>query len=130
MVRYQMQIELNNGLPFTPVTIQHQGQRLLLPQVLLDTGSSACVFMADKLLQIGIQIEPNDSIHRITGIGGSEFVFNKTLDKLCIGDIQIKDFAVEVGMMDYGFSIDGIIGMDFLIKAQVRIDFKTLYLTL
>ena len=94
-----MQIELNNGLPFIPVTIQYQGQTLLLPQVLLDTGSSACVFMADKLLQIGIQIEPNDPIHRITGVGGSEFVFNKTLDKLCIGEIQIKDFSVEVGMI-------------------------------
>ena len=53
--------------------------------------------------------------HRIRGVGGAEFVFTKRIDRLAIGELDSHNFESEVGAMDYGFPIDGIIGMDFLI---------------
>ncbi|MDZ7620943.1 MAG: hypothetical protein U5O69_00345 [Candidatus Competibacteraceae bacterium] len=35
-----MKIHLRDGLPFIEVTLHHQGHQILLPQVLLDTGSA------------------------------------------------------------------------------------------
>ena len=115
-------IKFTYGLPFVAVTIVYQGQSLNLSQVLLDTGSTACVFSVDKLIDIGVQLEPDDAIHQITGVGGSEFVFAKSLCIGHCGDMIVNSFDIEVGMMNYGFDIDGIIGTDFLVQAGIVID--------
>ncbi len=39
-----------------------------------------------------------------------------------MGDITVHDFEIDVGAMDYGFDIEGIIGMDFLIEVGAVID--------
>jgi hypothetical protein len=38
----------------------------------------------------------------------------------------VDDFAIEVGAMDYGFSLDGIVGMDFLLQVGAVIDLSRL----
>ncbi|WP_088104822.1 hypothetical protein [Halalkalibacter urbisdiaboli] len=67
-------------------------------------------------------------IYRISGVGGSEFVYSKTVDSVRIGDMQTEDFALEIGAMNYGFDLDGIIGLDLLrqLKAVINIDDLTL----
>jgi hypothetical protein len=42
----------------------------------------------------------------------------------------LKDFNVEVGSMDYGFEINGILGMDFLLATGIKIDLKNLLITI
>ena len=42
--------------------------------------------------------------------------------RLAIGDRDVVDFDAEVGEMDYGFEIGGILGMDFLRAARAIID--------
>ena len=69
---------------------------------------------------------PEDPLHRIHGVGGSEFVFMKRVDQVAVGELQVSDFAVEVGAMDYGFQFDGIIGTDFLLAVGAVIDLRTL----
>jgi hypothetical protein len=44
------------------------------------------------------------------------------LDYLQIGSHRIEQFAVEIGTMDYGFAIHGILGMDFLLQAGAVLD--------
>ena len=99
---------------------------LELHNVLLDTGSAGTVFSADSLLAIGLVYEPDDPIHRVQGVGGSEFVFLKQVDLVTIGELQISNFAVEGGAMDYGFEINGIVGTDFLVAVGAIIDLRTL----
>ena len=67
-------------------------------------------------------------IYRISGVGGSEFVYSKTIDSVKIGDMEAKKFPIEIGAMNYGFELDGIIGLDLLqqIKAIINIDKLTL----
>jgi hypothetical protein len=64
----------------------------------------------------------DDVVYSIRGVGGSEFVFTKTVDKLKVDKLQINALEVEIGAMDYGFEIDGIIGMDFLTQAGAVVD--------
>jgi predicted aspartyl protease len=121
-----VRIELREGLPYVAVSLVFRGQRLELQSVLLDTGSAGTVFSAEKVEVIGLQYEPNDAIHRIRGVAGAEFVYGKRVDRLAAGELEVADIEIEVGAMDYGFEIDGIIGMDFLVQVGAIIDLAQL----
>lgn len=124
-----MNIRLQDGLPFIELTVDHRGQRLVLSQVLLDTGSASSLLSADELLKISVSLESHDPLRRIRGVGGSEFVFVKTLDRLTVDSLFVTAFAVEVGALDYGFHLEGILGMDFLRQAKALINLDALTLT-
>ena len=117
---------MRDGLPYATVTLLYGGQQLDLANVLLDTGSAGTLFAADQVLAVGLQYEADDSVQRIRGIGGAEFVFVKRIDRLSVGELQVNDFEIEVGAMDYGFAIDGIIGTDFLLQVGAVIDLSRL----
>jgi predicted aspartyl protease len=121
-----MQIRIENGLAYVIVRIAYRDEEIMLDKVIIDTGSSGTLFSLDKLENIGIKPEPNDLIHRISGIGGSEFVFVKQIDKISVGELQLANFDIEIGSMDYGFDLDGIIGMDFLLQTNAIIDLSQL----
>ena len=93
---------------------------------MLDTGSAGTIFSTDKVLALGLQYEPDDIVHRIRGVGGAEFVFTKRIDRLAVDELQVTEFDIEVGAMDYGLEIDGIIGMDFLTQVGAVIDLARL----
>src|SRR5215510_8208319 len=129
MVRYSrgaMNIQVQDGLSYVTVTLLYGGQQLDLTNALLDTGSAGTLFAADQVLAVGIQYEANDPVQRIRGIGGTEFVFVKRVDRLSVDELQVSDFAIEVGAMNYGFAIDGIIGTDFLLQVRAVIDLSRL----
>jgi predicted aspartyl protease len=121
-----MKIELRDGLPFVQVVVRFGETEMLLSDILLDTGSAGTVLSTDRLQEIGVQYEPDDMVHRIRGIGGTEFVFVKNIDSLKMEGLQVNNFAIEVGLMDYGFAMDGIIGMDFLTTVKAKIDLASL----
>jgi hypothetical protein len=73
-------LKLEGGLLFTTVTIVHQDQTLLLERVLLDTGSAETIFQTEQLKKIGIIYELGDEMHRIRGVGGTEFVLPNGLN--------------------------------------------------
>lgn len=117
-----MKIFLIEGLPFVSAVVGFQGRSLTLNNVLLDTGSAGSIFSADRLAEIDLSYAPEDELLRIRGVGGVEFVFTKLVDHLAIGELRVDDFKIEVGAMDYGFLIDAIIGVDFLIEVGAVID--------
>lgn len=39
-----------------------------------------------------------------------------------LGTLGLDNFKIEVGVMDYGFEINGILGMDFLRKVGAEIN--------
>jgi Aspartyl protease len=121
-----MNIQVRDGLPYVTITLLHGSQQLDLANVLLDTGSAGTLFAADQVLAIGLQYEADDPVQRIRGIGGAEFVFVKRVDCLSVGELQVSDFEIEIGAMDYGFSIDGIIETDFLLQVGAVLDLSRL----
>ena len=67
-------------------------------------------------------------MHRIRGIGGAEFVFSKKLERIRVGHLLMTEFQIEVGWMDYGFDLQGILGLDFLFATNAVIDLEKLEL--
>ena len=119
-----MQLSLKYSLPFTTVTIAYQETTLRIPDILIDTGSGSTVLAVDIVSAIHITPIAEDILHTISGVGGSEVVFTRRIDYLQVGMKRIPDLEIEVGGMDYGFKINGILGMDFLTKAGAIINFK------
>ncbi|CAM4292005.1 retropepsin-like domain-containing protein [Paenibacillus alkaliterrae] len=121
-----MNIDVRYGLPFIEVIICYRGEELQLRNVLLDTGSAGSIFNADVVDAIGVKIEPGDFLNKIRGVGGVEVVYSKKFDFVNAGEISLKSFEVEIGEMDYGMEIDGILGFDFIQSAGLVIDSKEL----
>lgn len=121
-----MKVRLEGGLLYVTAELSYKGQTLTLNEVILDTGSAATLFSSDEVVKLGLVPEPRDPIRRIRGVGGSEFVISKQLDFLSLGDLQRSSVPVQIGTMDYGFPIQGIIGLDFLLDAGAVIDLERL----
>ena len=117
---------IDEGLLLTDMEVTYKGKSLLLKRVLVDTGSGSTIIKTDLAESIDIVAEENDMIYRISGVGGSEFVFSKTIDSIKIGEKEADNFTLEIGAMDYGFELDGIIGLDLLQQIKVIINLDNL----
>ncbi len=123
-----MQIQLKDNLPFTSVTVSYRGADILIPDILIDTGSGSTILSASAVRAISITPSPEDTLYTIRGVGGNEVVFSRKVDFFRVGDQSISDFEVEIGAMDYGFDIKGILDMDFLNRAGAIINLQNLHL--
>ncbi len=119
-----MQLSLKDNLPFVSLNVTYKGQTVEIANVLIDTGSGSTIFAADVVQAIRITPSPEDTLYAIFGVGGSEVVFSRRVDILKLGECSISDFEVEIGGMDYGFEINGILGMDFLLRARAIINLQ------
>jgi predicted aspartyl protease len=93
-----------------------------IPDILVDTGSASTVFISDWGQQIGIVPEICDTIRTLWGVGGSEVVFTRRLELIKVGQMTLVNFEAEFGGMEYGFQINGILGMDFLLEERAIVD--------
>lgn len=124
-----IKLDLKYGLPFCTVKLSYNGKSMTIDNVLLDTGSGGTVFKMDVVEEIDITIEDDDVIETISGVGGSEFVYKKDVDSIALGDLELHNFKIEVGVMDYGFEINGILGMDFMKKVGAVINLDEMKVT-
>jgi hypothetical protein len=117
-----MKLDIKQGLPFVSVDICFRRRELFLEKVLIDTGSATTILNANRVEAIGVIPEENDIVDAIRGVGGVEYVYTKYFDSIKLEDALIHDFQVEIGNMDYGLDIDGILGFDFISAAGLIID--------
>jgi len=123
-----MRLTLKDDLPFTRPTVAYRGSAITVDKVLIDTGSASTVLAARAVAQIGIVPEMTDVVYTVRGIGGTEAVFTRRIDQVAVEAQRVTDFEIEVGSMNYGFDIDGILGMDFLTRAGAIINLRDLRL--
>ncbi len=116
-------IRLRKSLPFVEATIIANGQKLVLRHVLLDTGSSSTLLKTDDLRSLGMEILPTDVLRNVRGIGGSETVIEKTIEGLRVGEVTVSPFLVQLGAVGYMDDLDGILGIDFILKSKAVLDF-------
>jgi predicted aspartyl protease len=121
-----MQLTLIDDLPFMTIKIAYQNVEIEVTNMLVDTGSASTILAADVVAQIGLVPEPADLLHTIRGVGGIEVVFTRQIDFLELGPQRLAQFELEVGGMDYGFDINGILGMDALTQAGAMINLRDL----
>jgi hypothetical protein len=117
-----LELRLIYGLPMIDIDIIFAGRRMHLNNVLLDTGCAGTILDADVVTEIGVKPEGTDQTAVIHGIGGSEIVFTKWFDSITLGNISVNQCKVEIGVMDYGIDIQGILGFDFIREAKLIID--------
>lgn len=117
-----IELRVEKGLLFCDIMVKNDGKQLKMTNILVDTGSAGTIFKTEILEEIGIRQEPSDPLEVIRAVGGSEFVFIKIIEEIEIDGMKVNDFQVEVGAMDYGIEIDGIVGLDILMKLGVKID--------
>ena len=121
-----MHFIVKDELPFLNLTVAYHGATIELQSVLLDTGSATTVLSVDQIAPIGIVPEAADVLNVVRGVGGTETVFARQVDYVQVGSQRLEQFEIEVGALDYGFEINGILGMDFLTKTGALINLRTL----
>ena len=121
-----MQLTLRDNLPWITLTISYLGNEIQIADVLIDTGSATTLLASDAAAQIGIHPVPEDKIFVIRGVGGQEVVFSRQVDTISIDGRKLTGFEVEIGGIDYGFAMNGILGMDFLLATGAKIDLANL----
>jgi predicted aspartyl protease len=125
-----MRLTLRDNLPFVSLRAVYHGKELEIADVLVDTGSGGTVLAADVVASLGIMAEPGDMLHAVRGVGGYEYVFDRQLDHLQLGTQRLANFTVEISGLDYGFPINGILGMDFLTRTGAILNLQALSLEL
>ena len=120
-----MKIDIHDGLAFVSGSLIYRGKQLELQHVVVDTGSIGSVFSSDKLGSVGFVATSEDIVRQVRG-GGVEYVVVRQIDHLTIGELEVENFEIEVGAMDYGFQVEGIVGLDFLLKTGAIIDLARL----
>jgi predicted aspartyl protease len=123
-----MRLTLKDDLPFVTLTLVYRGALLVVPEVLVDTGSASTILSANQVAQVALIPEAEDILHTVRGVGGSEAVFTRRVDRLCVDNQVVENFEVEIGGMEYGFAIHGILGMDYLAQVGAIINLHTLAL--
>ncbi len=121
-----MNLTLKYGLPFTTVILTHKGRTFSFDNCLIDTGSASTIIAAEIAVELGLSPEPLDVIRKMHGIGGAEFVYEKQIDRIQLGAKQLTHFKIQIGDLDYGFDIDAILGIDFLMGSKLIIDLKNM----
>jgi hypothetical protein len=123
-----MQLTLRDGLLLVPIIVGYRGREIEVPDVVVDTGSATTLLSADMVAPVGIVPELDDVLHVVRGVGGAEVVFARRLQNFMVGERSVEGFEVEVGAIDVGFDINGILGMDFLLAVGAIINLRTLEL--
>ncbi|GAS84208.1 retropepsin-like aspartic protease [Paenibacillus amylolyticus] len=118
------------GLPFISIKLEFRGELLQLEKVLLDTGSASTLLNADAVREVGMVPEEDDIVDIIRGVGGIEYVYTKSLDSITVDGTTINNFQVEIGNMDYGLEIDGILGFNFMKQTGVVINTNLMELSI
>lgn len=111
-------------MPFINIKLIHNSDGLTVENVLIDTGSAGCRFDVEELGKIGLAVKSDSKIHRRRGVGGYEWVYETVIDQIIVAENVQSNFPVDVGVMDYGFGINGILGFDLLQQARLTIDFN------
>jgi hypothetical protein len=123
-----MRLTLRDDLILVSVTVAYRGQVIQVPGIVVDTGSATTMLSTDIVAGVGIVPEMDDVLYFIRGVGGTEVVFSRCVDRLQVGSQAVKQFEIEVGGIDDAFDINGILGMDFLVRVGAIIDLGTLQL--
>ena len=123
-----MLLTLRDDLILVSVTVVYQGREVEVPDIVVDTGSASTMLSTDVVAQIGIAPELHDVLHVVRGVGGTEVVFSRRVDRLQVGPRAVEQFEIEVGGIDDAFDINGILGLDFLLCTGAIINLGTLQL--
>lgn len=123
-----MRIELREGLLFVSLAITYKGKKKLIENVVIDTGAAHSIVSPDVVSDIGIVFEERDAVVISYGVGGKQYAFSKQIDGVNFASFDIGRCSIDFGLIDPEGKINGLLGLDLLMKAGAVIDLKNLLL--
>jgi len=124
-------IEFRDGLLFTSMKILFRGNSMVIENVVIDTGAAETILSPDAVEEIGIFAELEDVVHSFYGVGGSlHNFFSKQIDRIHLGTVNLDNVKLDFGVIDPQGHINGLLGLDVLMKLNAVIDLKQLTLSL
>lgn len=123
-----MELRVGDGILLAKVVLEYQGKKLQLNNVIVDTGCSDTIFDTDLLAEIGLYIDYVNGIPTtMYGVGGKGEVSNQQfVTDLYVDGQMLKQFPLQLGMTQDMYGLDGFIGLDFMMKTNMIIDFSKL----
>lgn len=107
------------------IILTFNGKSKLIENMVIDTGASRTLISQEAVEDIGLQVDLHDRIVTYFGIGGKEHAFRKQVDRIQISDFIIEN--VELDFNNFGYDdINGLLGLDLLMKARITIDLLNL----
>lgn len=119
-------IKLEHGLLYTSVKVFYKGRVKNINKVVIDTGASHSIISTDAVEELGLDIEDTDEIIVSVGIGGKQFSIIKQVDGVEFNGFRIDNCKIDIGEINFGGAINGLLGLDLLMKAEVILDLKNL----
>jgi len=101
--------------------------------LILDTGASILVLTKEKGLELGIDLTATKNDLATLQLAGNHRVTAKMvmLKSVRIKDIEVKDVLAGILLEDAGIGLkDGLLGMTFLNRLNLKIDLKNLKMSL
>lgn len=124
-----MKIEFRDGLLFTSIQISFRGSSKVIENIVIDTGAAESIISPDAVEDIGIFAEPEDSVNSFYGVGGSlHNFFSKNVEHIKLGRYILDETKMDFGVIDPKGDINGLLGLDLLIKLGAVINLKNLSL--
>lgn len=125
-----MKIRFKDGLLLTSVRISFRGSVRVVENIAIDTGATRTMISPDAVEDIGIFAEIEDSVRSFCGVGGSlHSCFSKDVELIQIGEAKLGEIKLDFGVVDPRRDINGLLGLDILMKLGAIIDIKRLSLT-
>lgn len=124
-----MKLEYREGLLFTSIDIEYKQKVKVINNIVIDTGAAGSIISPDIVDDIGIYAELKDKLVQYYGVGGSMHnAFVKNIDEIKIGNTKIKNIDIDFGIVDMKDKVNGLIGLDILMKIGAIIDLNKLTL--
>lgn len=114
-----IKLRQENKLLLCELELTINEQILTLKNVLVDTGSATTLINSDY-----VKVDGTEIIDTIYGVGGYETILTKHLDIFKINEYMIENFQIDLGNMDFGIALDGILGLDVLTMLGANINIK------
>ncbi|EKQ58033.1 MULTISPECIES: aspartyl protease family protein [unclassified Clostridium] len=119
-----MKLEYKSGLLFVDMNIGYKGNIVLLKNVVLDTGAAHTIINPDSVYELGIKAEAGDEFITMYGVGGEHYSYRKNINSISIGRDCLENISIDFGIIDEEGYINGLLGLDVLLKLGVTIDLK------
>lgn len=121
-----MQIRLEDGLLVTSMHITINGASKTIENIVIDTGAAHSLLSSDAVDDMNIRYVNGDKLVTMYGIGGEEHAFEKVLDSIRLGNIDLGSYGMHFGSLDPHEKVNGLLGLDLLMRAGLVLDLKNL----
>ncbi len=120
-------LEYKKGLLYTSIELKYKEKSIIIDDVIIDTGASHTIIATEYLEEMDIPLLDDDELVKATGYGGMVcYSIRKRLDEIRCGSLVLKDIKLDFGVIDPNDIINGLIGLDFLIRSKSVIDLADL----